>query len=95
VLESEIAALRAAGLGLQTTARDLLVLGADGRPVHGALRAPDECVRHKVLDCIGDLALAGADWCGAFHAVRSGHQQNHEIVRQLLASRAGRIAQAA
>lgn len=95
VLESEIAALRASGLGLQTTARDLLVLAADGRPVDNTLRAPDECVRHKVLDCIGDLALAGADWCGEFQAVRSGHAQNHEIVRHVLASRAGRIAQAA
>lgn len=95
VLESEIAALRAAGMGLQTTARDLVVLGADGRPVDNTLRAPDECVRHKLLDCIGDLALAGGDWCGEFHSVRSGHAQNHEIVRQVLASRARRIAQAA
>ena len=95
VLESEIAALRAAGIGLKTTARDLLAFGQDGRPIGNMLRAEDECVRHKVLDCIGDFALAGCDLCGEFRAVRSGHQQNHDLVRKLVAAHAARQPRAA
>jgi UDP-3-O-[3-hydroxymyristoyl] N-acetylglucosamine deacetylase/UDP-3-O-[3-hydroxymyristoyl] N-acetylglucosamine deacetylase/3-hydroxyacyl-[acyl-carrier-protein] dehydratase len=95
VLESEIAALRAAGMGLKTTARDLLVFGQNGRPIGNILRAEDECVRHKVLDCIGDFALAGCDLCGEFRAVRSGHQQNHDLLRKLVAAQAARQPRAA
>jgi UDP-3-O-[3-hydroxymyristoyl] N-acetylglucosamine deacetylase len=86
VLESEVTALRAQGLGLRTTARDLLVYREDGTIIDNALRFPDECVRHKILDCIGDLALAGADIIGEIHALRSGHQQNHEVIRQLMST---------
>ena len=63
LLEHEAQALRAQGYGKRTTARDLLIFGADG-PIDNTLRAPDECARHKILDCIGDLALAGCDLAG-------------------------------
>lgn len=84
ILESEVDALRARGVGLRTTAQDLIVFREDGTIIDNSLRFPDECVRHKILDCIGDLALAGADMIGEIHAFRSGHQQNHEVVRQLM-----------
>ena len=40
----------------------------------------DECVRHKVLDVIGDLALAGLPLLGAFRSVRGGHKLNHAVL---------------
>ncbi len=48
------------------------------------MRFRDECVRHKALDLVGDLALAGCDLVGHFVAHRSGHRLNAELVRVLL-----------
>ena len=49
-----------------------------------SLRYPDECVRHKILDMVGDLALLGFDLHGFVVAHRSGHQTNHALSRRLL-----------
>ena len=84
VLESEVAALQAQGIGRSLTARDLLVFGEDG-VIENELRFPDECVRHKILDCVGDFALIGCDLVGSIVARRSGHQLNHDLTRQLCA----------
>lgn len=84
VLEREVAALRAAGYGTRTTARDLLVFGDRG-PIDNTLRAANECARHKLLDCLGDFALVGSDIQGSFVAYRSGHHLNRTIVRKLRA----------
>ena len=54
------------------------VLNAEG------LRLPDEFVRHKVLDAIGDLYLAGHPLLGAFSAYKSGHAMNNQLLRALL-----------
>lgn len=51
------------------------------------LRYADECARHKVLDVIGDLALAGLPLLGAFRSVRGGHKLNHAVLSSLLADR--------
>jgi UDP-3-O-[3-hydroxymyristoyl] N-acetylglucosamine deacetylase len=51
------------------------------------LRYGDECVRHKVLDVIGDLALAGLPLLGAYRSVRGGHKLNHAVLTALLADR--------
>jgi len=82
VLEHEAHALRAQGYGKRTTARDLLIFGSQG-VIDNELRCPDECARHKILDCIGDLALAGCDLSGHVEACRSGHQLNAEFVRRV------------
>jgi UDP-3-O-acyl N-acetylglucosamine deacetylase len=82
LLEHEAQALRAQGYGKRTTARDLVIFGPQG-VIDNTLRAPDECARHKILDCIGDLALAGCDLAGVIEARRSGHQLNAEFVRRL------------
>lgn len=93
VREADVAALRAQGLGLATTTRDLLVFDAAGRPLDNPLRWADECARHKILDAIGDFALAGASLCGWFRGSKTGHRHNHELVRRLLsASRASHRA---
>jgi UDP-3-O-[3-hydroxymyristoyl] N-acetylglucosamine deacetylase len=57
------------------------VLNADG------VRFPDEFVRHKAVDAIGDLALAGAPLLGAYHSVRGGHKLNHAVLSALMADR--------
>lgn len=82
VLQSEVDALKARGYGRRTTARDLLVFGPDG-PVDNRLRADDECARHKILDCLGDLALIGCGLHARITAVRSGHGLNRALVRKL------------
>ena len=51
------------------------------------LRYSNECVRHKVLDAIGDLALAGLPLLGAYRSVRGGHRLNHAVLTALMADR--------
>ena len=59
------------------------------------LRYADECVRHKVLDVIGDLALAGLPLQGVYRSVRGGHKLNHAVLTALLADRsAWRVVEA-
>ena len=60
LFEEEAKWLRAQGLGLRACYEDLLVFGQSG-PIHNELRFEDECVRHKALDLVGDLSLAGFD----------------------------------
>jgi len=68
---------------------DTRVLNADG------LRYADECVRHKVLDAVGDLALAGLPLIGRYRSVRGGHTLNHAVLTALLADRcAWRVVEA-
>jgi UDP-3-O-[3-hydroxymyristoyl] N-acetylglucosamine deacetylase / 3-hydroxyacyl-[acyl-carrier-protein] dehydratase len=92
--ESEAKALHAAGIGLRTTPADLLIFGGDGL-IENALRYPDECARHKVLDLVGDLALLGFDLEGLVVAHRSGHQTNHALARKLMKLTASTTAKSA
>lgn len=82
VLESEAEQLRKAGLGVHLTYGDIVVFGENG-PIDNRLRFPDECVRHKILDLIGDLMLFGRFIVGRVHARKSGHSLNHSLVRAL------------
>jgi len=83
LLEPEAEALRAAGIGRRTTAADLLIFGRDGL-IGNTLRHHDECVRHKLLDLVGDMALLGFDLHALVVAHRSGHQANHALARRLI-----------
>jgi UDP-3-O-acyl N-acetylglucosamine deacetylase len=83
VLKAEADWLLAHGVGHRTRAQDLLVYSSDG-PIENRERFRDECARHKLLDMLGDLALAGCDLVGDFTAHRSGHRLNAEIVRAIL-----------
>ncbi len=59
------------------------------------LRYADECARHKVLDAVGDLALAGMPLLGAYRSLRGGHKLNHAVLTSLLADRsAWRVVEA-
>ncbi len=82
VLEQEIAWLRSKGYGQKVTFQDLLVYGING-PVENPLRASNECARHKLLDCLGDLFLCGCDLTGHIRAARSGHRHNHLLAKTL------------
>lgn len=82
ILETEIEQLRALGYGKNTTEKDLLVFGKHGI-LKNAVRKPNECARHKLLDCIGDFALLGCDIVGEFKAKCTGHRLNRDLVRIL------------
>jgi len=82
VLEREAAELRAAGLGSHLGYQDILVFGENGS-IENPLRFPDECVRHKILDLLGDMALLGRPIVGRIYARKSGHSLNHALVRAL------------
>ena len=83
VLEAEAMQMQAAGIGTHLGPKDILVINSDG-PIKNSYRYPDECVRHKTLDLVGDLALAGCDLVGHFVAHCSGHRLNADLVRSLL-----------
>ncbi len=83
VLEHEVAALQQMGFGRHLTGRDLVVFDADGSVIDNKLRWQDEPVRHKILDCIGDLALSGRVFVGRVVARRSGHKLNHVMAKSL------------
>jgi UDP-3-O-[3-hydroxymyristoyl] N-acetylglucosamine deacetylase len=81
----DVDALRRAGLALGGSLDNAIVI-RDGRVMNpGGLRFADEFVRHKILDCIGDLYLAGAPILGRVHGVRSGHALHHLLLETLFA----------
>jgi UDP-3-O-[3-hydroxymyristoyl] N-acetylglucosamine deacetylase len=79
----EVDALRAAGLARGASLDNAVVVTHDGVLNEGGLRFPDEFVRHKALDALGDLYLAGAPIIGRFEGRRSGHKLNHRLLRNL------------
>lgn len=85
--EQEVVAMRSAGLGLGGSLENAVVIAGDGRRVlnEDGLRYTDEFVRHKALDAVGDLSLAGATLVGHFHGVRSGHEMNCRLLEALFA----------
>ena len=86
-LAEEIDQLRAAGLA-QGGSLDNAVVVDQARVLNpGGLRMPDEFARHKLMDAVGDLALAGAPLIGRFVAHRSGHTLNNRLLRALFADR--------
>jgi UDP-3-O-[3-hydroxymyristoyl] N-acetylglucosamine deacetylase len=81
----ELKSLRAANLGKGASLENTLALDEDGVVNRELMRFPDEFVRHKILDAIGDMALAGAPLLGKFHGLRSGHGINNALLRALFA----------
>lgn len=85
LLKEEADWMREQGLGLRATYQDLLVFADPEGVIENELRFEDECVRHKVLDMVGDLALSGFEIIGQVVAYRSGHRLNAQLVKALLA----------
>jgi UDP-3-O-[3-hydroxymyristoyl] N-acetylglucosamine deacetylase len=83
----EVAQLQARGLCLGGSLECAVVLDEQGVLNPEGLRFPDELVRHKILDVIGDLFIGGYQLLGAFRAFKSGHALNNRLLRSLLARR--------
>ncbi len=82
--ERDIDPLRSMGLIRGGTLENAIVLTSDG-VMNGPLRFPDEFGRHKALDLIGDLALAGLPLLGRVEAHKAGHALHTQLVSRLLA----------
>ena len=83
--EEDAQRLQASGRGLTVSTSDLLVFGPAG-PIGNTLHWPDECARHKALDVVGDLAIAGRPIWADVRASRSGHRLNAALVAAVLAA---------
>jgi len=81
----EVEALRKMGLARGGSMENCLVIDGDELVNPEGLRFPDEFVRHKALDALGDLYLIGAPLIGRFESVRGGHELNNALARALLA----------
>jgi UDP-3-O-[3-hydroxymyristoyl] N-acetylglucosamine deacetylase len=79
----ELESLHAMKLGLGASLENTLALDDQGLVNPHLRRFPDEFVRHKILDAIGDMALAGAPILGRFSGSRSGHATNNALLREL------------
>ena len=80
----DVSKLWSAGYALGATFENTLVVSDDRVLNAEGLRFGDEFVRHKALDAIGDLALAGAPLIGAYRSVRGGHKLNHAVLCALM-----------
>lgn len=82
---AEVEALRAAGLGRGGSLDNAIVVDGDRVLNPDGLRSPTEFVRHKILDAIGDIALAGLPLIAHYHGVKAGHALNNRILHTLFA----------
>jgi UDP-3-O-[3-hydroxymyristoyl] N-acetylglucosamine deacetylase len=80
---AEVDRLRAAGRALGGSLDNVIVIDGDRVMNEGGLRYPNEFVRHKALDAIGDLYLAGSPILGRFEGVRSSHALNRRALEAL------------
>ena len=83
----DVSKLWSAGYALGASLDNTVVIAEDRVLNAEGIRFPDEFVRHKAVDAIGDLALAGAPLIGAYRSVRGGHKLNHAVLTALMADR--------
>ncbi|HEX7726094.1 MAG TPA: UDP-3-O-acyl-N-acetylglucosamine deacetylase [Rhizomicrobium sp.] len=81
----ELDALTKMGLGRGASLENTLAIDGDTVVNKSLMRFPDEFVRHKILDAIGDMALAGGPLIARFEGVKSGHTTNNVVLRALFA----------
>lgn len=82
---AEVVAMRERGLALGGTLDNAVVFEGDKVLSPGGLRYADEPVRHKMLDALGDLALAGGPILGRYTGIRAGHALTNRLLRALFA----------
>jgi len=82
LLEVEAKQFQAHGIGTHLGPRDILVIDSDG-PIKNSYRFPNECVRHKIVDLVGDLTLIGRALKGRIVAYKSGHSLNQQLAKKL------------
>ncbi|WP_435169581.1 UDP-3-O-acyl-N-acetylglucosamine deacetylase [Falsirhodobacter sp. 1013] len=85
--KADVDAMRANGLALGGTMDNAVVFDGDRVLSPGGLRHADEPVRHKMLDALGDLALAGGPILGRYTGTRAGHAMTNRLLRALFARR--------
>jgi UDP-3-O-[3-hydroxymyristoyl] N-acetylglucosamine deacetylase len=83
-LRDDVEKLRANGFARGGSLDNAVVVDKNGIVNEGGLRFPDEFVRHKILDLIGDLSLLGHPIVGYIKAYKSGHHLHHEFLRNVL-----------
>jgi len=81
----EVEAMKAAGLGLGGSLDNAVIVDDDHVLNPDGVRHSDEFVRHKILDAVGDLALAGGLVIGHYKGLRAGHDMNNKILKALFA----------
>jgi UDP-3-O-[3-hydroxymyristoyl] N-acetylglucosamine deacetylase len=92
---NDVARLWSAGFALGASFENSVVFDETRLLNTEGLRYADECARHKVLDVVGDLALAGLPLLGLYRSVRGGHKLNHAVLTALMADRsAWRVVEA-
>jgi len=84
--QADVDAMRAQGLALGGTLDNAVVYDGHRVLTPGGLRHPDEAVRHKMLDALGDLATAGAPILGRYTGIRAGHAMTNRLLRALFAT---------
>ncbi len=84
---NQLAALRQRGLIKGGSLDNAILVSGDHIVNASGLRYRDEFVRHKVLDCLGDLALAGAPILGHYQAYKPGHELNRRLLHALFEGR--------
>ncbi len=85
-LEKDVEMMRNAGLALGGTMENAVVVDGDSVLSPGGLRHDDEAVRHKMLDALGDLALAGGPLLARYTGHRAGHALTNRLLRKLFAT---------
>jgi UDP-3-O-[3-hydroxymyristoyl] N-acetylglucosamine deacetylase len=83
----DVSKLWSAGYALGASFENTLVVTEKGVLNPEGVRFPDEFVRHKALDAVGDLALAGAPLLASYRSLRGGHRLNHAVLSALMADR--------
>ena len=83
-LYEEVEKMRSLGLGRGGTVETALIVDGEKILTPGGLRRPDEFVRHKILDMMGDLTLVGRPVVGHFVGIRAGHAMHQKLVDRIL-----------
>lgn len=84
--KGDVDAMRANGLALGGTLENAVVVDGDAVLTPGGYRHADEAVRHKMLDALGDLALAGGPLLGRYVGEKAGHTLTNTLLRTLFAT---------
>lgn len=83
---SDVEYMKSIGLALGGSLANAVVI-EDGKVLNPeGFRREDECVRHKMLDALGDLALAGMPVIGRYHGVRAGHRMTNLLLRAVFSA---------
>jgi len=84
--QADVETMQASGLALGGSYENAIVVDGDKVLSPGGMRHEDECVRHKMLDALGDLALAGAPLIGRYRGAKAGHAATNALLRKMFAT---------